>query len=148
MFADPIVWRGMERLMIAVGAIVFGYFGYKLYELGMTKGKTDIGIRSSFFQFAVSGTGPGLVFLTFGATVLVAGIFSGGGGIQQTGKDAKWLYSADSHVCGRLLGSPEALLPGALESSALPWAPVLAHEVRDTKKLRRIVEALCREPTS
>lgn len=75
---DPIIWRGVERVVIAVGAIAFGYLGYKLYINGITRGTSEVEVKYSFVRFAVSGTGPGLVFMTFGAVVLVTGLSTGG----------------------------------------------------------------------
>jgi len=145
MLEDPIVWRGLERIVIIAGAIAFGYFGYKLYELGIGKGKSSLEVESSFLKFVMSGTGPGLVFLAFGTTILVGGMFSGGASVERPGRESKFLYSIDSTACERLTGSPDAMLPGALASSSMDWAPVLAQEISDPKKLRTIVEAICKE---
>lgn len=75
---DLILVRGLERLVIAAGAIFFGYLGYKLYALGIDKGKSQLSTQGPFLAFAMSGTGPGLVFMTFGAFVLSLGLVNGG----------------------------------------------------------------------
>lgn len=76
--SDPIVWRGLERLAIVLGAIAFGHLGYRLYALGTNPGGTAVSPPSRPSRFTASGTGPGLLLLVFGAGVLVSTMFTGG----------------------------------------------------------------------
>ena len=75
---DPIIWRGIERLLIALGGIVFAYLGYRLYVQGITRGRGEAQVKSPILQFALSGTGPGLFFMAFGAIVLSISLSTGG----------------------------------------------------------------------
>lgn len=75
---DPILLRGIERIVIALGAVCFAYLGYRLYQAGVTRGKTQATVHSPLLKFALSGTGPGLFFMAFGAAVLVSGLATGG----------------------------------------------------------------------
>lgn len=76
--ADPITWRGFERLFIDFGAIVFGYMGYRLYALGVTRGKGDLDFKSPFFTLTLNGAGPGVLCMALGAIVLMMALFSKG----------------------------------------------------------------------
>lgn len=76
---DPLILRGLERIIVAIGAIVFAYFGYRLYLSGVEKGRTHLSAESKFYKFALSGTGPGLFFMALGGVVLVSALFTGGG---------------------------------------------------------------------
>lgn len=67
---DPIVWKGVERILIAIGAIIFGCLGYRLYMEGFARKKEKNAAHSLFLRFALSGTGPGLAFMVFGAFLL------------------------------------------------------------------------------
>lgn len=74
---DPIVWRGIERLVICLGAIAFAYLGYRLYAIGIKPGRNTTTVESPLLKFALSGTGPGLFFMAFGATVLAIALSTG-----------------------------------------------------------------------
>lgn len=75
---DSITWRGMERLLVVLGAIVFAFLGYKLYTLGIAEGSSKVDVSSRWIAFAVSGTGPGLVLMALGAMILVLAMLTGG----------------------------------------------------------------------
>jgi len=75
---DPIVWRGIERLVISVGSIIIAYLGYRLYLHGVKSGKNTVEVESPLLKFALSGTGPGLFFMAFGACVLSISLYTGG----------------------------------------------------------------------
>jgi|CXWL01.1.fsa_nt_gi hypothetical protein len=80
---DPIVFRGIERLLIIVGAIFFGYLGYRLFVKGLTIGEGNLKFESKAMKIIFSGTGPGLFFMAFGAVVLVVAIAIGGVSIKE-----------------------------------------------------------------
>jgi hypothetical protein len=71
---NPVMWRAIERLLMVAGGIVLGILGYRLFIFGMTKGRNDF----SAFKLAMVGTGPGLFFMGFGATVLITALLKGG----------------------------------------------------------------------
>lgn len=74
-----IFWmRGLERILVVVGAIIFGYLGYRLYVLGISGTQSKVNFNSQLMKFAASGTGPGLLFMIFGAVVLVFSLALGG----------------------------------------------------------------------
>jgi len=75
---DPILFRSIERIVIAVGGIIFAYLGYRLYRHGITEGASKIKIESRWWKLLLSGTGPGLIFMLFGTIILVAGLYLGG----------------------------------------------------------------------
>lgn len=75
---DLFFFRGVERIIIVLAATFFAYLGYKLYIHGITATRSQIDFKSKFMKFAVSGTGPGLVFMVFGAVVLVFSLVLGG----------------------------------------------------------------------
>lgn len=75
---DPIIFRGIERLLIIIGGIFFGYLGYRLFVKGLTAGEGTLKYESRFMKVLFSGTGPGLFFMAFGAIVLMVAIAKGG----------------------------------------------------------------------
>lgn len=75
--SDPIVWVGLERIIVVVGGVAFGFLGFLLYRLGITKGKIETNVEFWLIRFALSGTGPGLFFMAFGAAVLGVALLSG-----------------------------------------------------------------------
>ena len=86
---DPVIWRGIERLIIVLSAALFGFLGYRLYVKGISKSKSDLNVQSPILRFAVSGTGPGLLFMAFGALVLVWSVSIGGASTTETKKIRK-----------------------------------------------------------
>lgn len=80
---NAIFYKGLQLLLIDGGAIAFAYMGYRLYMAGITVGQNtataEVGpAKSRLFRFAVSGRGPGLLFMFFGAVVLSISLTSGG----------------------------------------------------------------------
>jgi hypothetical protein len=81
--SDPILFRGLERLLIVVCATIIAYLGYRLYRTGPSgrpdhEGPTGVDFGSNFVRFAVSGTGPGLAFMALGMAVIIVALFTGG----------------------------------------------------------------------
>ncbi|TGM10265.1 hypothetical protein EHQ81_19345 [Leptospira selangorensis] len=87
---DPIVFRGIERLIIAFGGIFFGYLGYRLFIHGITTKKSDLKFESAGMNIVFSGTGPGLFFMIFGGIILITSLYSGGVSVsEKTSYDSK-----------------------------------------------------------
>ena len=74
---DPILLKGMERIIIAAGAIFFAYLGYRLYRVGVEKRIGQLNGEPNFAEFVLSGAGPGLFFMLFGAILLTVVLFTG-----------------------------------------------------------------------
>ncbi|KJV05198.1 hypothetical protein [Methylocucumis oryzae] len=72
---DIMVLRGLERIIVDMGGILFAYLGYKLYIAGVEKGRNHLTAESKFYRFVFSGIGPGLFFMAFGGLVLVTALF-------------------------------------------------------------------------
>lgn len=81
---DAIGWRGIERLTIDVGGIVFGFLGYRLYKFGVQEGPSKLNLDSAFFKIALAGAGPGIVFMGVGGCVLMIALFQGGAAMDTT----------------------------------------------------------------
>jgi hypothetical protein len=81
---DPTVFRGIERILIVIGAIIFGYLGYRLFVKGLTTGEGNLRFESKLMKVIFSGTGPGLFFMAFGAVVLVTAVMKGGASLKET----------------------------------------------------------------
>jgi len=71
--------------------------GYKLYTNGITKSKSNLNVQSPILKFAVSGTGPGLLFMAFGALILVWSVSNGGASTTET-KTIKKLEGQINHL--------------------------------------------------
>ncbi|MCQ4143346.1 hypothetical protein [Vogesella sp. AC12] len=69
---------GVERVVIVMAGAFFAYLGYRLYLAGLTKGVSKLAAKSSLGEFAVSGTGPGLLFMAFGGAVLIYALATSG----------------------------------------------------------------------
>lgn len=74
----PHILRGSERIAVVLSAAFFGYLGYRLYVLGLSSDPTKFNAKTKVGSFLVSGMGPGLAFMSFGACVLIAALFTGG----------------------------------------------------------------------
>jgi hypothetical protein len=74
---DAIVWRGIERLLIVFSAALLSYIGYKLFTKGI-ESHNKVDFKTSFGKLVISGTGPGLSFMIFGALVLIYALKNGG----------------------------------------------------------------------
>lgn len=81
---DWIFYRGIERWLIVIGGLVFAYFGYKLYLYGVDKGMGKLQAENQFFKIALSGSGPGLFFMAFGAMILMSLAFIQAEGTTET----------------------------------------------------------------
>ena len=75
---DLFLLRGLERIFVVAAAALFGFLGYRLFLHGHTRGRAVTSIDSAWAKFIFSGTGPGLIFMAFGAVVLVWSLASGG----------------------------------------------------------------------
>lgn len=75
---DPLLLRGIERLVIVIGAIFIAFLGYRLFIHGKEKGKGNISVDSEVLKILVSGQGPGLFFMAFGSIVLCLAVLNGG----------------------------------------------------------------------
>lgn len=73
---DPVLVRGIERIIIALSASLFCFLGYKLFRHGVTKGYGSLSFQSKLLKIVFSGTGPGLFFMAFGALVLIVAVRS------------------------------------------------------------------------
>ena len=79
-------------------------------------------------------------------TVATTGATAGLKGQTTTGAEAmSVLFSANADDCGRLRGSPDQSLAGALETSRMDWAQRLARRSTDPKVMRGVVEFVCEE---
>ena len=72
--------RGLEKIVIDIGAIITIYLGYRLYRLGIDKGTSQVTFEPTFLnlplgKFICSGTGPGLVFMLIGAAILCVSLY-------------------------------------------------------------------------
>lgn len=87
LYSDVFLYRGMERLLVVVGGLFFGYLGYKLFIFGVNEGNGKLETESQLFKLTFSGSGPGLFFMAFGALVLVFSIFSSATATQEVNTD-------------------------------------------------------------
>ena len=74
---DPTTFRGIERIVIVLIAGCLAYLGYRLFVLGHTTGPGKLQADTKLGKIVLSGTGPGLFFMAFGAIVLVSAVFHG-----------------------------------------------------------------------
>lgn len=75
---DFMFYRGIERWMVVLGGLIFGYWGYKLFLYGVNEGHGKLNAENQLFKIAFSGSGPGLFFMAFGALILVSSVLSTG----------------------------------------------------------------------
>ncbi len=73
---DPTFWRGIERIAIVLGGIICTFLGFRLYMHGIKAGRSELNFQSALMRFAVSGYGPGLMFMALGTIVLVMAVAS------------------------------------------------------------------------
>lgn len=71
-------YRGIERWMVVLGGLIFGYLGYKLFLYGVDEGHGKLNAENQFFKVTFSGSGPGLFFMAFGALILMSSVYSTG----------------------------------------------------------------------
>lgn len=96
---EAILFRGVERLLIVLTAAFFGYLGYRLFCLGRTDAPAKMTFKSKFAQLTFSGTGSGLIFMAFGAIVLLYALIFGGAKatespVYASSKDLTTLHSS------------------------------------------------------
>ena len=77
-------YRGIERWMVVLGGLIFGYLGYKLFLYGVDQGHGKLDAENKLFKIAFSGSGPGLFFMAFGALILMSSVYSTGTVTQRT----------------------------------------------------------------
>ena len=63
-------WRGIERCLIVVSSNIFAYLGYRLYVNGVENFPVKMDAEIPAFKFALSGAGPGVLFMAFGGIIL------------------------------------------------------------------------------
>ena len=78
-----IVMRTIERIVIFMSATFISCLGYWLYKLSINKGRGNLQANSKLGDIILSGTGPGLLFMAFGAIILLVGLLTGGGEIKE-----------------------------------------------------------------
>lgn len=105
-------YRGIERWMIVVGGLIFGYLGYKLYLYGVDKGHGKLQAENQFFKLTFSGSGPGLFFMAFGALILVSSVYSTGTVTRETllGDPAQASASSSNRAQIRLSGEKTTIV--------------------------------------
>ena len=74
----PETFAAAERILSVLTAGFFGYLGFRLYVLGVTKGPSKLQAKSQWGEFVMSGTGPGIVFMAFGGAVLIYALATSG----------------------------------------------------------------------
>lgn len=99
---DPILLRGLERIFITVGAVIFAYLGYRLFLKGKDSGPGTLEVKSDLLKVVVSGQGPGLFFMAFGAVVLMFSILSGGAKVSESGSELKNVSSDYNQALSRI----------------------------------------------
>ena len=96
---DPILFRGTERIIVVVGAIIFAYMGYKLFLFGVNQGRGKLEVKSEIFKVIFSGSGPGLFFMAFGGVILVFSLtFGGATNSSVTALEKKGIISSISEL--------------------------------------------------
>ena len=116
---DAYDYRGIERLVVAGGAIFLIYLGYRLYVKGLSSGAVKGSADTTFMKFAVSGTGPGILFMCFGALVLALGLLTGGG---ETTKDLA-LLKAEPPPASQTSAERDASSPGLMGRAPSVYSP-------------------------
>jgi hypothetical protein len=96
---DPILFRGTERIIVVLGAIIFAYMGYKLFLFGVNQGRGKLEVKSEVFKVIFSGSGPGLFFMAFGGVILVFSLtFGGATNSSVTALEKKGIISSISEL--------------------------------------------------
>lgn len=75
---DPVVWEGIERIVIELGAIFCLWAGYIFYRVGIKERAAKGSLGSYTSNFWTSGTGAGLCCIILGAIILLAGLITKG----------------------------------------------------------------------
>jgi hypothetical protein len=58
--------------------------GYRLFTLGVTGGKS-VEAKTAWGRLVIGGTGPGLVFMTWGCSVMIYALIYGGAEVTKAG---------------------------------------------------------------
>jgi hypothetical protein len=82
---NAVDWRGLERIIIVLAAMIISILGYLLFKAGITSYNT-VDVKTSFGKIIISGTGPGLSFMIFSVFVLIYAIKSGGASVVTDAK--------------------------------------------------------------
>lgn len=69
-----IMLRGGEKMAIVCIAAFISYLGYRLFVKGVESQETKLEGEVSEFKLSLSGTGPGMFFMAFGAIILTFSI--------------------------------------------------------------------------
>ena len=97
---DPILFRGIERLTIVAGAVFIAFLGFRLFIHGKERGRGELKVESDILKLVVSGQGPGLFFMVFGALILIFAVANGGASNKEVEKmvsEAVYRFS-ESHL--------------------------------------------------
>jgi hypothetical protein len=76
LWKDPMFLRGIERIIICLGAIAYALLGYFLFINGLNKNLGAVTFDNIFLKIIFIGTGPGLFFMAFGAIVLITALLT------------------------------------------------------------------------
>lgn len=71
----PVLFRGVERLLIVLGAVLTIVLGYWLFR-GAAESEATLLIESELLRVVLSGRAPGLFFMVSGVFVLVVAVFT------------------------------------------------------------------------
>jgi hypothetical protein len=74
---SPIFWRGLERCLVIIGAICFGYLGSNLYLSGVKSTPFELNTQIPLPHLLVTGAGPGAIFMVFGVIIMIIAIYTG-----------------------------------------------------------------------
>jgi hypothetical protein len=90
---EPETFRGIERLVVCFGGIVFGYLGFRLFVFGAEKGQASLKTETKLFRVVFSGTAPGLFFMLVGGAILITALLVGG-----TNREEKKADGSEQHL--------------------------------------------------
>jgi len=76
---------GVERIAIVAAALLIVFWGYKLYAGGLRNQREAEG-PNGMQDFVRSGTGPGILFMGIGCTVLIITLMTGGTHLESAGE--------------------------------------------------------------
>jgi len=92
---DPVFYRGWERIVVVMGAILLTYLGYRLFLFGFHHGRGRLEGKSKLYELTFSGTGPGLFFMILGALILLVSLATGG---ARMSRDKDGLKRGDTQI--------------------------------------------------
>jgi hypothetical protein len=70
---EKFVFNGVAALA-ALGGIFCIYLGYRLFTKGIDKGPGKMTGSAKWVKFGLTGVGPGLFFMAFGALILIVAL--------------------------------------------------------------------------